>query len=96
MGFRRLGEAPFSAFQNPTDYEVAMYFHRSQLTKGDVDDFLRDKSIQSLVKNADEWRTKLMKIPDGLPLGNWSSAVATIEIGVIDLSAAHINFTARM
>lgn len=43
-------------------------------------------------KNADEWRTKLLKIPDGLPLGNWSSAVATIETGVIGLSASHYKF----
>jgi hypothetical protein len=45
----RPSEALFSPFQNPTDYGVAMYFHRRQLTKGDVDDFLRDKSMQSLV-----------------------------------------------
>lgn len=96
-GDPRPSESPFSPFQNSTDYGVAMYFHRRQLTKGDVDDFLRDESMQSLVdqlsfKNADEWRTKLLEIPDGLPLGNWSSAVATIETGVIGLSASHYKF----
>jgi len=59
-------ESPFSPFRSELDYGLAAYFHRRQLTKGDVDDFLYDKSLESIVsqlsyKNANQWQEKLLE-----------------------------------
>jgi hypothetical protein len=91
-------ESPFSPFKSQLDYGVAMFFHRRQLTKGDVDDFLHDKNMESVVdqlsfKNANQWREKLLETTNGLPLDDqWFSGVATIEREIIGLPAREYQF----
>jgi hypothetical protein len=90
-------ESLLRPFESLLDYGVAMFFHRRQLTKGDVNDFLHDKAMESLVsqlsfKNADQWQEKLLETTNGLSLDNWFSAVVTIDKDIIGLSARQYQF----
>ena len=90
----------FYPFNDQLDYALTHYFAKLETTKGNVNKFLFDPLMTSLIKklsykNADEEMEKLSKIPWGISEDKWIEHKYNVESGVSEIAGQEIAIQLR-